>query len=119
MAALRDMARFLWGGRQAVGADDEPPDAWDRYLAVLKAHGLPIPSAARDPKRKPATLEDEQALYDVTPSFVDSLPWVEYLPGSKCLLLEDGESVAAFFEFSSTPRMKPTGTPTLTYCGPT
>ncbi len=100
MTALRDLARLLWGGRQAVEADDESPDAWDRYLAVLKAHGLPVPGAARDPKRKPAMLEDEQALYDVTPSFADLLPWVEYLPGSKCLLLEDGESVAAFFELT-------------------
>jgi hypothetical protein len=28
------------------------------------------------------------------------LPWVEYLPGSKCMLLEDGQSVAAFFELA-------------------
>ncbi|QXI31200.1 conjugative transfer ATPase [Pseudomonas vanderleydeniana] len=52
------------------------------------------------PKR-PATEADEQALYDVTPSFVDLLPWVEYLPESQCLLLEDGESVAAFFELTA------------------
>src|SRR5258708_10432591 len=100
MTALRDLARLLWGGRQAVEADDESREAWDCYLAVLKANGLPVPGAARDPKRKPAMLEDEQALYDVTASFADLLPWVEYLPGSKCLLLEDGESVAAFFELT-------------------
>jgi hypothetical protein len=28
------------------------------------------------------------------------LPWVEYLPGSKSMLLEDGQSVAAFFELA-------------------
>jgi hypothetical protein len=33
-------------------------------------------------------------------SFVDLLPWVEYLPDSQCMLLEDGESVAAFFELT-------------------
>ncbi len=49
---------------------------------------------------KPATLADEQRLYDVTPSFVGMLPWVEYLPRSKSLLLEDGQSVAAFFELT-------------------
>ena len=49
----------------------------------------------------PATVADEQALYDVPPSFVDLLPWVEYLPDSQCLLLDDGESVAAFFELTA------------------
>src|SRR5690606_20535693 len=31
---------------------------------------------------------------------VDLLPWVEYLPESQSLLLDDGESVAAFFELT-------------------
>lgn len=51
-----------------------------------------------DSPRRRATVADEQALYDARPSFVDMLPWVEYLPDSKALLLEDGASVAAFFE---------------------
>jgi hypothetical protein len=99
MATLRDLARLIWRGSQEV-RDDELPDAWERYVALLKAHGLRIPGAARDPKRKAATLADEKALYDVAPSFVDSLPWVEYLPRSKCMLMDDGESVAAFFELT-------------------
>jgi conjugative transfer ATPase len=97
--ALRDLARLIWRGSREV-KDDEPPDAWERYLAVLKAHGLPVPGTVRDPKRKAATLADEQALYDVAPSFADLLPWVEYLPRSKCMLMDDGESVAAFFELT-------------------
>ncbi len=32
------------------------------------------------------------------PSFADHLPWVEYLPESECLLLEDGRSVGAVYE---------------------
>lgn len=48
--------------------------------------------------RKPATIQDEQALYHVPPSFVDLLPWVEFLPDSQCLLLDDGRSVAAVIE---------------------
>ena len=47
------------------------------------------PGTRRDsatPKRNVATLADEQALYDVAPSFVDLLPWVEYLPDSQSLL---------------------------------
>src|SRR3546814_15565871 len=47
---------------------------------------------------RPATQADEEALYGVAPSFVELLPWVEYLPDSRCMLLEDGQSVAAFFE---------------------
>lgn len=47
---------------------------------------------------RPATLADEQALYQAAPSFADMLPWVEYLPESDCMLLDDGRSVAAFFE---------------------
>ncbi|UXS01853.1 conjugative transfer ATPase [Agrobacterium tumefaciens] len=76
---------------------DAPPDAWERYLAQLRAHGIPEPGK-RDARRRPATLADEEALYDVSPSFADLLPWVEYLPESRCMLLEDGASVAAFFE---------------------
>jgi conjugative transfer ATPase len=76
-------------------------DAWERHVAELKAHGIPEPGAARNPKYKSATRADEQRLYDVAPSFVDMLPWVEYLPNSGSMLLEDGESVAAFFELTS------------------
>ncbi|HCE5828600.1 TPA: conjugative transfer ATPase [Pseudomonas aeruginosa] len=76
---------------------DAPPDAWERYLAQLQAHGIPGPGK-RDTRRRSATLADEQALYDVSPSFADLLPWVEYLSESRCMLLEDGASVAAFFE---------------------
>ncbi|WP_085986961.1 conjugative transfer ATPase [Pseudomonas asplenii] len=68
----------------------------------LRKNALPAPSqSASNPLRKPATVNDEQALYHPLPSFVDLLPWVEYLPETQCLLLEDGESVAAFFELTS------------------
>ena len=43
----------------------------------------------------------QQALntsYRKGPSFVDWLPWVEFLPESQTLLLEDGRSVGAVFE---------------------
>lgn len=77
-----------------------PPDAWARHVENLHNHGIPTPSGHRDPKRSTATQADEQHLYDVKPSFVDLLPWVEYLPDSQSLLLDDGESVAAFFELT-------------------
>ena len=54
--------------------------------------------AERDPRRRRATRADEQAQYAHGPSFVDHLPWVEYLEDSGCFLLEDGQSVGAVFE---------------------
>lgn len=75
------------------------PDAWERHVAVLAKHGIGAPGdALAHGRRRPATQADHATLYDVAPSFADLLPWVEYLPGSKCMLLEDGQSVAAFFE---------------------
>jgi conjugative transfer ATPase len=85
---------------QATGSQQADGDAWERHVAELKTHGMPAPGTARDPKGKPATLADEQSLYDVAPSFVDMLPWAEYLTDSRSMLLEDGESVAAFFELT-------------------
>ncbi|NQD96590.1 TraC family protein, partial [Pseudomonas sp. CrR25] len=61
------------------------------------AHGLAEPGTAHGASR-PATQADEQALYNVAPSFADQLPWAEYLPESQCMLLDDGTSVAAFYE---------------------
>jgi conjugative transfer ATPase len=71
---------------------------WSRHVAKLAAHGLPEPGSMLE--QKPATTADVRKLYDVAPSFADLLPWVEYLPDSQCLLLEDGRSVAAFFELT-------------------
>jgi len=86
--------------RQAANEPEQPADAWARYVAALHAHGIPEPGTARAARRRPATLADEEALYDVAPSFVDLLPWVEYLPDTQCMLLEDGVSVAAFYELT-------------------
>ncbi|WP_073664180.1 conjugative transfer ATPase [Pseudomonas aeruginosa] len=85
-------------------AEPEAPDAWERHVATLREHGTPEPGQRDGRKRRPATVADEQALYDVAPSFVDMLPWAEFLPQSQCMLLEDGVSVAAFFE------LEPVGT---------
>lgn len=74
----------------------EQPNVWQRYLNKLAELGISPPST----NGKSATNADEHALYDAAPSFVDLLPWVEYLPESQCMLLQDGESVAAFFELS-------------------
>ncbi|HCI2634398.1 conjugative transfer ATPase [Pseudomonas aeruginosa] len=93
--------RLPWPRRptpRPVQADIEP-DAWTQHVARLAAHGIDAPGAALGSNhRRPATQADHAALYDVAPSFADLLPWVEYLPATKSMLLEDGQSVAAFFE---------------------
>lgn len=70
--------------------------ATERYYERLAAMGIPSPSDWRNPKKKPATTADADRLYHVNPSFVDLLPWVDYLPAEKAMLLEDGVSRAAF-----------------------
>ncbi|MCU7247298.1 conjugative transfer ATPase [Pseudomonas koreensis] len=77
--------------------DATEPNAWQRYINALVGHGIPEP---RQAFRRPATDDDDQAFYATSPSFVDRLPWVEYLPDNRCMLLEDGQSVAAFFELT-------------------
>ncbi|VFR32079.1 Type IV secretory pathway, VirB4 components [plant metagenome] len=85
--------------RAESDAQPAPTDAWERHVATLREHGIPEPGEHTDRRtRRAATDADEQALYDVAPSFTDMLPWVEYLPDTQCMLLEDGHSVAAFFE---------------------
>ncbi|MEE4573221.1 conjugative transfer ATPase [Pseudomonas alliivorans] len=74
--------------------------ALERYLKRLEDQGIPAPGDWRNPKKKPATVADVAALYDVKPSFVDLLPWTEYLPEEQAMLLEDGKSLAAFFELT-------------------
>ncbi|MEY0489106.1 conjugative transfer ATPase [Proteus terrae] len=44
------------------------------------------------------TQQAVKSLYPNYASFIDFLPWVEYLPNSQCLLLDDGISVGAVFE---------------------
>ncbi|MER2553342.1 MAG: conjugative transfer ATPase [Thauera sp.] len=90
-----------WTRKAAAHASTEAPadDAWTRHVSALAAQGIAEPGSALDShQRKPATEADAQSLYDVAPSFADLLPWVEYLPDSRSMLLEDGQSVAAFFE---------------------
>lgn len=72
---------------------------WERHVETLKRHGIPEPGrSSPDAKHPGATTADEARLYQVGPSFADLLPWVEYLPASQMMLLDDGQSVAAFYE---------------------
>ena len=75
----------------SAGPELHDEDAWSRHVTTLAAHGIPEPGTVADDRlHRPATEADQQALYGVAPSFADLLPWVEYLPGSKIMLLEDG-----------------------------
>lgn len=49
-------------------------------------------------KSKPVTVAKKQKAYELTRSISTELPWMEYDKKSKCFLLQDGMSVAAFFE---------------------
>ncbi|MGY6564193.1 MAG: conjugative transfer ATPase [Halomonadaceae bacterium] len=50
------------------------------------------------PRGKPITRAALKKAYKRRPSFVDRLPWLEYLPESKTFLLEDGVSVGIVAE---------------------
>ncbi|EJY9800253.1 conjugative transfer ATPase [Escherichia albertii] len=63
----------------------------------------PQPAAAESsrPELKKSgrlTQDGVRSLYPNNVSFIDFLPWVEYLPESQSLLLDDGVSVGAVFE---------------------
>lgn len=77
----------------------EATDDWERRVKTLEAHGIDTPGGEGVSGHSRATVADEEAVYQTQPSFVDLLPWVEFL-NSQCMLLEDGESVAAFFELT-------------------
>ena len=55
-------------------------------------------------ERTPLSDQDARKLYERPPSFVDHLPWAEYLSADKAFLLDDGRSVAALFS------LRPRGT---------
>ncbi|MFB1118452.1 conjugative transfer ATPase [Dickeya dadantii] len=86
--------------RKSAGVTkDERPDGWQHHVNTLQQAGIPEPGSTTR-GNSPATQADEQALYQIAPSLVELLPWVEYLPTSQSMLLEDGSSVAAFFELT-------------------
>ena len=86
---------------RASPADLHTEDAWSQHVTTLAAHGIPEPGMGSGGPAAPSGHRGgPQALYGVAPSFADLLPWVEYLPDSKSMLLEDGQSVAGFFELA-------------------
>jgi conjugative transfer ATPase len=89
------MPWFKQGNNENTAQDSPEPNSWYRYINKLAENGVHSLGLRQS---KPVTEADDHAFYATTPSFVDRLPWVEYLPQHRCMLLEDGVSVAAFFE---------------------
>lgn len=94
------LARFFGKKPQLDLVDTDKPDAWETHVAHLAAHGIPEPGSSLDPKESPPTVAQTNETLKVYPSFVKRLPWVEFQEDSKTMLLEDNESVAAFYEIT-------------------
>jgi len=73
---------------------------------LLSLFGLfSTPKAGENARQRPGhrpvrVSEVARRQYRMPPSFTDLLPWMEYLPGEKAILLEDGRSVGAVLELS-------------------
>ncbi len=95
-------ARATPGGRQAdavpaaqAGVEQDPRVA----ALACDESGQPLSL----PRGKPISMEALRRSYARAPSFASRLPWVEYLEGSGCILMEDGKSVGIVAEVVPVP----------------
>lgn len=75
-------------------------------MASEQRDGLLTDEAGRPlslPRGKPLTEQSLRSSYRRAPSFASRLPWVEYLPDTGCILLEDGISVGIVAEVIPVP----------------
>ena len=71
------------------------------FSLFTKKQPQPVADEPALPSQKKSgrlTQDCVRSLYPNNASFIDFLPWVEYLPESQSLLLDDGISVGAVFE---------------------
>ncbi|WP_172111216.1 conjugative transfer ATPase [Citrobacter portucalensis] len=71
------------------------------FSLFTKKQPQPVEDESVLPSQKKSgrlTQDGVRSLYPNNTSFIDFLPWVEYLPESQSLLLDDGISVGAVFE---------------------
>ncbi|EPF6013319.1 conjugative transfer ATPase [Escherichia coli] len=71
------------------------------FSLFTKKQPQPVDDESVLPSQKKSgrlTQDSVRSLYPNNASFIDFLPWVEYLPESQSLLLDDGVSVGAVFE---------------------
>jgi len=95
-----DMSASVRTCRKSASQQEQFDAAAARYFERLASLGIPAPEEVSNSKQKAATDADVSRLYSVNPSFVDLLPWVDYLHEEQVMLLEDGVSRAAFFELT-------------------
>jgi conjugative transfer ATPase len=74
----------------------------NRLLSLVGFFGVGASGVdkARPRHRPVRTSEIARSQYQQPPSFTDLLPWMEYLPEEKAILLEDGRSVGMVLELS-------------------
>ncbi|SUC38498.1 Type IV secretory pathway, VirB4 components [Proteus mirabilis] len=75
---------------QAVSAEKTDENKADK--TVHRSTPAENAGLGRQPLSRPGkmTRADEQKIYHANPSFIDYLPWVEFLDEEQCLLLDDG-----------------------------
>lgn len=88
---------------QAVSAEKTDENKADK--TVHRSTPAENAGLGRQPLSRPGkmTQADEQKIYHANPSFIDYLPWVEFLDEEQCLLLDDGVSVGAVYAVESAP----------------
>ncbi|HBQ6181117.1 TPA: conjugative transfer ATPase [Klebsiella pneumoniae] len=88
---------------QAVSAEKTDENKADK--TVHRSTPAENAGLGRQPLSRPGkmTRADEQKIYHANPSFIDYLPWVEFLDEEQCLLLDDGMSVGAVYAVEPAP----------------
>jgi conjugative transfer ATPase len=82
----------------ATTTADSAPVRTDDTLPI--GEGVAFEACGQQTLTRPGkmTRTDEQRIYANNPSFIDFLPWTEFLDEEQCLLLDDGVSVGAVYE---------------------
>lgn len=95
---LRKKAPDTPASSSDTGNKTAPPSPKKPTLPM--GEGVPFEACGHQTLTRPGrmTRADEQRIYASAPSFIDFLPWTEYLDDEQCMLLDDGVSVGAVYE---------------------
>lgn len=90
------------GNKRKAKIPQETVDQTENSLEITPSQLDETENTPRFIKRRgDYTVAEHLKQYQPNPSFVDNLPYVEYLDDRKILLLEDGHSVGAVFELTA------------------